>query len=61
MDTANREQKRKAKLKPAIVALYKTTTKLDNLDQRLFALPLAARLAAHLAARLNLRSHEQTA
>jgi hypothetical protein len=45
--------KRKAKLRPAIVALYQTADKLDYLDKRLFELPLDKRL--------ELKSHEQAA
>jgi hypothetical protein len=54
IDATDHEAKRKAKLKPAIVDLYKTVAKLDYLDKRLFDLPLLARL-------LGLKSHEQTA
>jgi hypothetical protein len=53
IDAADQEAKRKAKLKPAIVALYKTADKLDYLDKRLFDLPLVDRL--------DQKSHEQTA
>ena len=53
LDTADQERKRKAKLKPAIVALYNTAASLDYLDKRLFTLPLSERLT--------LRSHEQEA
>jgi hypothetical protein len=49
-----RNAKLEAQLKPAIVALNKTANTLDYyLDKRLFDLPLAARL--------ELRSHEQSA
>jgi hypothetical protein len=41
-DTADQEEKRKAKLKPAIVALSKTADTLDYLDKHLFELPLLA-------------------
>ena len=50
---ADQEAKRKAKLKPAIMALYQTAATLDYLDKRLFELPLLARL--------DLKSYEQTA
>ena len=53
IDAADQEAKRKAKLKPAIVALYKTAEKLDYLDKRLFDLTLEVRLG--------LKSHEQAA
>ena len=52
IDAADQEAKRKARLKPAIVALYQTAAMLDYLDKRLFELPLLARL--------DLKSHEQT-
>ena len=54
VDSADQEAKRKAKLKPAIIALHKTAAKLNELDKRLFHLPV-------LAPRLGLKSHEQTA
>ena len=53
IDAADQEAKRKAKLKPAIVALYESGKKLDYLDRRIFDLPLDKRL--------DLKSHEQTA
>ena len=40
----DQEAKRKAKLKPAIAALYKTADKRDYLDKRIFDLPLLERL-----------------
>jgi len=53
IDAADQEEKRKAKLKPAIVALYESANKLDYLDRRLFEMPLLARL--------DLKSDQQTA
>ena len=44
IDKADQEAKRKAKLRPAIVALYQTSATLTYLDKRLFALPLDKRL-----------------
>ncbi len=44
IDKADQEAKRKAKLRPAIVALYQTSATLKYLDKRLFALPLDKRL-----------------
>jgi hypothetical protein len=41
--STRRIENRNAKLKPAIVALYKTAEKLDYLDTRLFTLPLVDR------------------
>ena len=48
----NQEAKRKAKLKPPIVALYQTAATLNYLDKRLFELPLDKQL--------DLKSHEAT-
>jgi hypothetical protein len=53
IDAADKEAKRKAKLKPAIADLYKTADKLEYLDKRLFELTLDDRLGK--------KSHEQTA
>ena len=53
IDAVDQEAKCKAKLKPAIVALYETSASLDYLDRRFFKLPLDKRL--------DLKSHEQTA
>ena len=57
IDAADQETERKAKLKPAIAALYKTAyktaNKLDYLNKRLFELCLLAQL--------DLKSHKQTA
>jgi hypothetical protein len=53
MKPSDQEEKRQAKLKPAIVSLYKITDTLDCINNCLFDLPLASRLA--------LKSHEQTA
>jgi hypothetical protein len=53
VDAADKEAKRQAKLKPAIVALYQAADKLDYLDKRLFELTLDKRL--------DTKSHEQTA
>jgi hypothetical protein len=44
IDQADQERKAKAKLKPAIVALYRTVAHLDYLDKRMFSRPLAERL-----------------
>ena len=48
IDSADQEAKRNAKLKPAIVALYKTSEKLDYLDKCLFDLPLLPSLSGHI-------------
>jgi hypothetical protein len=53
VDKAGQEEKRKAKLKPAIVAVFKTAETLDYLDRRLFDLTLDKGLGQ--------KSHEQTA
>jgi hypothetical protein len=53
VDKADQELKRKAKLQPAIVALYMTAATLDYLDRRLFDLTLKQRLGQN--------SHEQAA
>jgi hypothetical protein len=54
VDAADQEAKRKAKLKPKLVALHKTAkNKLDHLNKRLFELPLLAGL--------DLKFHEKTA
>jgi hypothetical protein len=53
IDPADKEQKSKAKLRPAILALYASAAKLDYMDKRLFELPLDDRL--------DLRSSEQVA
>ena len=53
IDAADQEAKRKAKLRPEIVALYESGKKLNYLDRRIFDLPLDKRLG--------LKSHEQTA
>ena len=53
IDAVDQEAKRKAKLKPAIVALYEAGKKLTYLDRCIFELPLLARL--------DHKSHEQTA
>jgi hypothetical protein len=44
LDKADKERKRKAKLKPDITALYKTADDLDYLDKCLFSVPLKTRL-----------------
>jgi hypothetical protein len=54
IDKADQEAKSKAKLRPAIIALYQTSATLDYLDKRLFALDLDKRLA-------DTSSSEQTA
>jgi hypothetical protein len=53
IDTADRERKSKAKLRPQVVALYQKAASLNYLDKRLFALDLDDRLG--------LRSSEQAA
>ena len=53
IDSKDQEEKRKAKLRPAVVALCEAAAKLDCLDRRLFELPLKDRLL--------LKSHEQKA
>ena len=45
IDTADKEAKAKAKLRPAIVAMYELGATLDYLDKRLFDVTLTARLA----------------
>jgi hypothetical protein len=44
IDTADKEMKQKAKLRPTIVALYETANKIDYMGKRLFDLPLEERL-----------------
>jgi hypothetical protein len=44
IDKADQELKRKAKLRPAIVALCAAAAKLNYLDKRIFDLPLDTRL-----------------
>jgi hypothetical protein len=44
IDKADQEAKRKAKLRPAIVALHAAADKLDYLDKRLFEITLLTRL-----------------
>jgi hypothetical protein len=44
INKADKEMKRKAKLKPDIITLYPTAASLDYLDRRLFDKPLAERL-----------------
>jgi hypothetical protein len=44
LDAADQEQKSKANLRPAIVALYASATHLDYMDKRLFRIPPIDRL-----------------
>jgi hypothetical protein len=53
VDSADKELKATAKLRPAIVALYDSAAHLDYMDKRMFELPLQDRLRA--------RSTEQVA
>jgi hypothetical protein len=53
IDTADRERKSKAKLRPQVVALYQKAASLNYLDKHLFALDLDDRFG--------LRSSEQAA